>query len=51
METTLKIVSDLSNVWNVVVLWVFIVVFCELELNLIGKEKLQGEIHNFLILL
>lgn len=50
LETALQVISDFSNIGNVIVFWVLIVVLCELKLDLLRQEKLNGKIHDFLVL-
>lgn len=45
MEATLQIISYLSNIRNVHILVIFIVIFCELEIYFLGEEEFQEEVH------
>ena len=50
MEATFQVVRNFSNIRNVVIFDGFSIFLCELEFHLISEEKLQVELHYFLIL-
>jgi hypothetical protein len=45
MEATLEIVCYLSNIRNINILIVLVVIFCELEINFLTEKELQEEVH------
>ncbi len=49
LETTFQVISNFSNVRNIVVFWILVVTFGELELNFFSQEELDHEIHDFLV--
>ena len=51
MEAALQIIRYLSDIRHVHVLVTLIVVFGELEINFLGEEEFQEEVHQFTILL
>ena len=52
MEAAFKVVCNLSNVWNILVVVAPFVLFSgEVEVNLLGEEKLHEEVHQFSVLL
>ena len=45
MEATLEVVSYLSDIRDIDVLIALVVIFRELEIDLLGEEVLEEEIH------
>ena len=51
METAFKVISDLSNIWNIDILIVFVIVFGKLEVNFLSKKEFKEKVHQLAILL
>lgn len=51
MKTTLQIIRYLSYIRHMNILITFIIIFIELEVNLLSEEIFQEEIHHLCILL
>ena len=51
METTLEVVGYLSDIRDIDVLIALVVIFRELEIDLLGEEVLEEEVHQFGVLL
>jgi hypothetical protein len=51
METAFKVISDLSNVWNIDILIVLVIIFGKLEVDFLSEKELKEEIHQLAVLL
>jgi hypothetical protein len=45
METALQVISYFGNVRNIDILIVLVIIFWELEINLLSEEEFKEEVH------